>query len=389
MRPISSNLQNAIGSYQNGNFGLYFNKFVEINENDNFKKFIDKEPNPKQNIPAVEGHEVRLEKVYNTINKNIINEKLRKKHNDQNSYLVYYKDKNYKIYELKATLTSPLIVGIGETNPGEVGMVFDRTLGIPYIPASSIKGVTRFAHLLSLVESGEYKDHVKTDKDGNLFFDQNDDWTKVVELFGGDRKNNKGEKESMMGQVVFLDAYPDKTPELHIDIMNPHYVKYYEDKKTPPADYCEPRPIKFLTVAKGTTFIFRFIAPDELFELAKKALEKALFVEGIGAKTAVGYGRFKKYDEQTNSNNTTNTVIIKKTDNAGISKLKAGMEIIGSLMDEKTKKGGWKFQSDNYPDIKGTILNSNTLPQESKAGDKVKVIIKSVSGSNSGFDYKS
>jgi len=40
--------------------------------------------------------------------------------------------------------------------------------------------------------------------------------------------------------------------------MNPHYSPYYTEGK-PPADYHNPIPIKFLTVAKETTFIFRVL----------------------------------------------------------------------------------------------------------------------------------
>jgi len=307
MRPINKKIDDLLkqnNNYTNGNFGLYFNKFVEINDNgkDQFK-------------PDKDYHYTNLKNKYDTIkNNNHLLNLLKQKHSDQKKYLEMYEKISFKIYEQSFKLKSPLIVGIGETNPGEVGMVFDRTLGIPYIPASSIKGVTRFAHLLDLLKTGVPDDKIKTDKDGKKYFDQNEDWTKVVELFGGDKKNNKGEKESCMGQVIFLDAYPDKAPELNIDIMNPHYVKYYEDKKTPPADYCEPRPIKFLTVAKGETFIFRFIAPnDDLFGYSKKALEKALFEEGIGAKTAVGYGRFGEVKNNSYMNN--NQQIIQKNNN--------------------------------------------------------------------------
>jgi CRISPR-associated protein Cmr6 len=79
--------------------------------------------------------------------------------------------------------------------------------------------------------------------------------------------------------------------------MNPHYGDYYSDEngETPPADYLDPTPIKFLTVSKGTKFTFRALVPQDsnLFEPVKIAFENAIKDEGVGAKTAVGYGRFE------------------------------------------------------------------------------------------------
>ncbi|HRV29817.1 MAG TPA: type III-B CRISPR module RAMP protein Cmr6, partial [Spirochaetia bacterium] len=103
--------------------------------------------------------------------------------------------------------------------------------------------------------------------------------------------------QSNEGSVVFLDAYPQNIPNLHIDIMNPHYGEYYQDAK-PPADYLEPTPIKFLTVAPNTIFIFRVIINkhkknyENIKQIIKTILEQALTKEGIGAKTALGYGIF-------------------------------------------------------------------------------------------------
>jgi CRISPR-associated protein Cmr6 len=55
-----------------------------------------------------------------------------------------------------------------------------------------------------------------------------------------------------------------------------------------------------LTVAPKTTFVFRAIINkhrkdyESLKQSIKKILEQALTKEGIGAKTALGYGLFEK-----------------------------------------------------------------------------------------------
>lgn len=85
--------------------------------------------------------------------------------------------------------------------------------------------------------------------------------------------------------------------------MNPHYGEYYSDVNAtkPPADYLTPKPIKFLTVSKETKFIFRILINKKyndlkdnktLKDLVLTAVRKSLEEEGIGAKTAVGYGLF-------------------------------------------------------------------------------------------------
>jgi len=43
-------------------------------------------------------------------------------------------------------------------------MTFDHNLGIPYIPASSIKGIVRFAHTLDLIENNFDKVSMKQRK---------------------------------------------------------------------------------------------------------------------------------------------------------------------------------------------------------------------------------
>ncbi|HDM78757.1 MAG TPA: type III-B CRISPR module RAMP protein Cmr6, partial [Deltaproteobacteria bacterium] len=116
--------------------------------------------------------------------------------------------------------------------------------------------------------------------------DENDQM--ISSLFGNQEKR---------GSVIFMDAYPENIPDLHVDIMNPHYGEYYSDDKNkiPPADYLDPTPIKFLTVQKGTVFIFRSLVRNDVADLAdevKKAYVRALTEEGIGAKTSLGYGLF-------------------------------------------------------------------------------------------------
>lgn len=44
---------------------------------------------------------------------------------------------------IEATTAERLVIGLGSHHPLETGLLFHRTLGVPYIPGSSIKGLIR------------------------------------------------------------------------------------------------------------------------------------------------------------------------------------------------------------------------------------------------------
>ena len=294
--PYSTQLQKAAESSNRGNFSLWFNKLIPLNNEHNCKA-CNKQGNDKE---AVQYYET----VYNGLKNNpTLTKLLCEKQKNQKHFCESYEKAGYKIINYQAELKSPLITGIGQTHPNEVGMVFDHTMGIPYISASSIKGIVRFAHMLELIKSDNLRQFLNKEKDSII---ESIPETKIPAIFGGDletEKSGKSEIEKRSGRVIFLDAYPEKVPHLHVDIMNPHYGDYYSDEKgkTPPADYLAPTPIKFLTVKPGTVFTFlALVSKDSVFLLqpVKTAFQKALEDEGVGAKTAVGYGRFEIKKDQ-------------------------------------------------------------------------------------------
>jgi len=272
-------------NYSGGNFGLWFNKFIPL--------LLNEEKNKKLHPCNKNGEKKPVDYYENFYSSKIKNAEsvkslLSNKHYSQVSFYKSF-EKKYEAIIITAELISSLITGIGLTHPNEVGMTFDHTIGIPYIPASTIKGIVRFAHLLELSQNIPNKE--------SNFFDEESEWTNVLEMFG-----RGGDSEPAIGRVIFLDAYPETVPEIVADIMNPHYAEYYSKGKAP-GDYLNPTPIKFLTVKKGTKFIFRILVNKDksyydlknnknLKDLVLKAVKKSLEEEGIGAKTAVGYGLF-------------------------------------------------------------------------------------------------
>ncbi|MBA3473296.1 MAG: type III-B CRISPR module RAMP protein Cmr6 [Rubrobacter sp.] len=154
------------------------------------------------------------------------------------------------------------VSGLGGAHPFKTGFVWHRTLGVPYLPGSSVKGAVR------------------------AWTEQWSDEEDAARLFGG---------PGGMGALVLLDALPTKPPRLEVDVMTPHYGEYYEDGG-PPGDYLSPNPVPFLAVAAGSTFRFS-LAPrqkgdEESLQRATELLKDTLENIGAGAKTSAGYGTF-------------------------------------------------------------------------------------------------
>ncbi len=102
---------------------------------------------------------------------------------------------------------------------------------------------------------------------------------------------------SAVGHLVFHDAWPSNWPRLEVDIVNSHHSAYYQGERGGvPDDTEDPNPVYFLAVGAGVEFEFavtdRRRQSSSLVEQGIRWLRDALMVEGAGAKTAAGYGRF-------------------------------------------------------------------------------------------------
>ncbi len=64
--------------------------------------------------------------------------------------------------------------------------------------------------------------------------------------------------------------------------------------------------------------------------------------------------------------------------------LQSGQEITAVLLDERTKRGGWKVQ---YNSIKGAVVNTGVVPGDCKPGQKVIVKVQSPNPANAMFNY--
>jgi CRISPR-associated protein Cmr6 len=197
------------------------------------------------------------------------------------------------------------VTGMGNDHPTENGFTWHPTLGVPYLPASSVKGLVRGWLEWQWCEAA-------LKKNGDAQKRQ-----QLLQWFGSEHKEPKHQvAEHQAGWFIFFDALPIAPVQLASDVMTPHYGKWYEnggdEKKnlaadTVPADWHSPVPVTFLTVKKAT---FQFgiavraglsaedkataqVALPQVLAVLQDALEWA----GAGAKTATGYGRMVESPE--------------------------------------------------------------------------------------------
>jgi len=167
---------------------------------------------------------------------------------------------------------SRFVTGLGRSHPVENGFAWHPTLGAPYLPGSSIKGMVR----------AWAREQVEPSPDRDV----------VARLLGGPGR---------AGGVCFLDAVPVAPVQLEADVMTPHYAGWSESG--PPGDWCSPTPIPFLATAAGTKFLLGVVPRASLedgdLDMVFRWLESALAWAGAGAKTAVGYGRMVRDEAAT------------------------------------------------------------------------------------------
>ncbi len=188
------------------------------------------------------------------------------------------------------TIYPGLIMGTGVTHEtglkGEMklGLSFDYTTGLPYIPGSSIKGILRsvFPNSFSKADKEFKKSRIAYIRDilGNQELNVDE---LEAELFEG-----KG-SESIYKRDIFMDAFITDVPSdgrfLENDYITPHNNKPLKN----------PNPIQFLKVLPEVTITFHFRLNKGTIsaEQKKKLFEQILKDIGVGAKTNVGYGQLE------------------------------------------------------------------------------------------------
>ena len=317
---LPEDTRNVLGGFKNvDNFHLRFNKLARFEE-DKFKFFETDRKGVKYQIRA------------NFSDKFFTNVAQR--------FYGSIKRLNLKFSDdLVLTPEWRMVVGLGNESVYETSMTLHHIYGIPYIPGSALKGIMRHSYIGDIFEQSEIDDFEqilvleKILENSNIEKDKNIAFNDFVKNYTVKVKRDKEEHKIIptkkmydfflnntvsiknyqtlfgtqdnVGNIMFLDAFPlslnDKN--LENDVMTNHYEPYYSDNdnRTPPADYFNPVPIKFLTV-KNTNFQFGLILKPNIgmdISEIKSLISDTLENYGIGAKTAVGYGYFKNLEDQT------------------------------------------------------------------------------------------
>ncbi|HJK92750.1 MAG TPA: type III-B CRISPR module RAMP protein Cmr6 [Polyangiaceae bacterium LLY-WYZ-15_(1-7)] len=171
----------------------------------------------------------------------------------------------------KLTCTGRFILGLGDASVRETGLRLLRPWGLPYIPGSALKGLAaKAAHARGRAWAAPAEPGQEAGEHHRALF---------------------GDVEAR-GWVTFHDAWwlPEGTkPPLALDVMTPHHKDYYAGTAAP-LDSDSPTPITFLS-AHGT-YLLALTGPHDWVDRAQQLLAEALELDGIGGKTAAGYGRF-------------------------------------------------------------------------------------------------
>lgn len=269
---------------------------------------------------------------------------------------------------------SRVILGSGNASSLEVGLNLNKPWGVPYISGSSIKGVVS-----SFLR-----------KTGPMDADSLD----YVNIFGG---SYGGKKYS--GSVVFNDAwlYTDVENWFVPDIINPHYQKYYSGSRMP--DGMEnPVPVKTLALDSGLSFFVSMHGSRPVLEFLKQVMTNALEEYGIGAKTSVGYGRFKVVTSEqeridlvknVRRPNTVAPMAVQVTSASVTKPVVGGYRSVPSskpkgsfpyetdaILCGKSKKGKWLVQVDGIANPVA-VHNSEMIPEGCKDGDSIRVEVNS------------
>ena len=162
-----------------------------------------------------------------------------------------------------------LIIGTGSSTPyGNVQMIrLHPIYGVPYIPATAIKGSIRSCWILEEFDGKEQC------AEENAAF---------CNLFGSANDETGGQQ----GTLVFFDIFPN-TFSIGLDVQSPHYSTGLTDDQS-------PVPIFYTCLINSTFEIFVACKDRTIWganqEKMAEILKLALLQYGLGAKTALGYG---------------------------------------------------------------------------------------------------
>ncbi len=169
---------------------------------------------------------------------------------------------------IELDLLGRLYIGLTRDSALETGITVQHAWGMPMIPGSALKGISRHMALTAST--------LKNEPDA------------IAYLFG-----SEDDAKPECGAVVFHDAWwvpQDGAKPFAAEVVTPHHTAYYNLGSAYATDFDNPIPAPQIA-AQGS---FRFVVegdPDWC-TLALALLKFALTRHGVGGKTTSGYGLF-------------------------------------------------------------------------------------------------
>jgi CRISPR-associated protein Cmr6 len=200
-----------------------------------------------------------------------------------------------------ASLGGRLLINMAGGVMENSGMALDRITGLPYIPGTAVKGITRNCALWEIRNESDTSKQILMLRHALAIFGfspndlaRNGDFLWVVK---GDHNQLDSalqgfNTDTYKGICSFIAAQPTSTENLRIvaEVLTPHFDNNL-------------RPIFFPAVDTGAAFGFAIIGQRKphvedltrsmLLNQARAWLQLALIQNGIGAKTGAGYGWFQ------------------------------------------------------------------------------------------------
>jgi len=200
-----------------------------------------------------------------------------------------------------ATLGGRLLINMAGGVMENSGLSLDRITGLPCIPGTAVKGVTRHAALWEIRRETNMEKQKQLLRAALAVFGfAPNDLTHKGDLLWAITGNQSQldaaragfNTETYKGVCSFVAAHPSSIENLRIvaEVLTPHFNNNL-------------RPIFFPAVEAGSEFGFAIIGQrsphlqdlqlTQLLDQAKRWLQSALTESGIGAKTGSGYGWFQ------------------------------------------------------------------------------------------------
>jgi CRISPR-associated protein Cmr6 len=305
-----------------------------------------------------------------------------------------------RVFEL--VLASRLLVGHGNASATDVGLTVHHTWGVPVIPGSALKGLC--AHYVDAVYGPDDPtrppweqpegERERTDYQGVTWRGRRigrGPGAVYRALFGAP----DAEEDSTMrvhgftagasaGLVVFHDALyvPGSAPgdkPFAADVLTVHQKGYYDSSvATWPNDHDSPNPVAFLTVRPGVQLLFALSGPADWTQFAEQLLKDAVRAWGVGGKTSAGYGRLVPQSQAGRARTVGGSP-------AGAPP-KAQDRVEAVLLEERTRRGGWRARHEPSG-LAGPIQNTGDVPADRKPGDRLTLIVASVSAREIAFRF--